>query len=504
MHLFSQWFMGFYLGLVALLSLYGIHRYWILYLYFRYYKWAAPRSEPALPDPLPPVTIQLPIFNERYVVERLINAVCALDYPRELLEIQVLDDSTDDTRTIAQSKVDDMRARGYNIARLHRLQRSGFKAGALSAGLAKARGKFLAIFDADFMPPREFLRKTLPHFGHSDVGMVQTRWGHLNENFSLLTWVQSIFLDGHFLLEHTARNRSGAFFNFNGTAGIWRREAIESSGGWQHDTLTEDLDLSYRAQMQGWKFVFLPDVVCPAELPVDINAFKTQQNRWTMGAIQTAKKMLPTIWRSSLGWKIKVEATFHLTACAGYILMAALSMLLPISLYLRQQSQWPLTGALEMFALAATTISLGLFYAVCQRDLYPNWKSRMINLPLLISIGVGMCLSNAKAVLQGMTTRRFEFRRTPKYSVVQRGAHWKLKRYRTGNPLAGAIEFGFAAYFVVAFFAAIALRQWVSVPFIVLFGFGYAYVAFLTAWHGLASWTRPIFPLTFSSKALSD
>ena len=268
--------------------------------------------------------MQLPVFNERYVVERLIDAVCRLDYPKERLEIQVLDDSTDDTGEIVRrSKWMRLQEKGFWIERLHRQDRTGFKAGALAAGLLRAKGELIAIFDADFVPPADFLYKTLPWFQKPTIGMVQTRWGHLNESYSLLTWIQSIFLDGHFLIEHTARNRSGAFFNFNGTAGIWRRQAIETSGGWQHDTLTEDLDLSYRAQMKGWRFMYLPDVVCPAELPVDINAFKTQQNRWTMGASQTAKKMLPTIWRSPLPLKVKVEATFHLTACAGYLLGGA-------------------------------------------------------------------------------------------------------------------------------------------------------------------------------------
>src|SRR5579871_2952426 len=262
----SQIFLAVYLVLIALLSLYGIHRYWILYLYFRYYKWAKPVPVPPLPDPLPVVTVQLPVYNERYVVERLVDAVCRLDYPRDRLEIQVLDDSTDDTGDIIRAKIEHLRAEGFVIERIHRQKRTGFKAGALAEGLTCSRGKFLAIFDADFVPPEDFLRKTLPWLVDPSVGMVQTRWGHLNENYSLLTWIQSIFLDGHFLIEHTARNRSGAFFNFNGTAGVWRREAIVSSGGWQHDTLTEDLDLSYRAQMKGWRFVYLPDVVCPAEL----------------------------------------------------------------------------------------------------------------------------------------------------------------------------------------------------------------------------------------------
>ncbi len=496
--LLSHLMMAAYLSLMVLLSLYGVHRYWILYLYFRYYKWAKPTPEPDLPSTLPVVTIQLPVYNERYVVERLLASACALDYPRELLEIQVLDDSTDDTAEILRAQVASWRAKGFDVAHLHRKDRAGYKAGALASGLKQARGQYLCIFDADFVPPTDFLKKTLPWFGDPAIGMVQTRWGHLNENHSLLTWVQSIFLDGHFLIEHTARNRSGAFFNFNGTAGIWRREAIESSGGWQHDTLTEDLDLSYRAQMKGWRFMYLPEVVCPAELPVDINAFKTQQNRWTMGAIQTARKMLPTIWRSVLPLKVKVEATFHLTACLGYLIAAALSVLLPCSLYFRSRCSWSFTGALEGFALGATTVSLFIFYTICQRDLHKDWKVRIRNLPFLLSLGLGVCLSNAKAVLQGFMSRPFEFRRTPKYSVVSKDSPWKSKFYRTRSPVAAVIEVAFAIYFLAALGVAIALKQWVSLCFIGFFGSGFAYVAFLTVSQSMSR-TNSEFPKVLPS-----
>ncbi|HVO33658.1 MAG TPA: cellulose synthase family protein, partial [Elusimicrobiota bacterium] len=441
MQILDHVFMVTYLGLILLLSFYGIHRYWILYLYFRHYKWAKPMPVPSLPDLLPIITVQLPVYNERYVVERLIEAVCQLDYPKDRLEIQVLDDSVDDTSAILQQRIDHLREQGgFWIEHVRRSNRTGYKAGALAAGLAGSQGKYLAIFDADFIPPADFLKKTLPYFLDPGVGMVQTRWGHLNENYSLLTWIQSIFLDGHFLIEHTARNRSGAFFNFNGTAGIWRREAIATSGGWQHDTLTEDLDLSYRAQMKGWRFVYLPEVVCPAELPVDIHAFKTQQNRWTMGAIQTAKKMLPTIWRASLPLKVKVEATFHLTACIGYLLAAAFSVLMPLSLYFRSRNHWPVTGMIEVVALVGTTISMGLFYGICQRELHADWKPRLRNLPLMMSIGMGICLSNAKAVLQGLSPRQFEFRRTPKYSIIPGDTSWKKKNYRSRNSSAAVVE----------------------------------------------------------------
>src|SRR5215218_8441588 len=280
------------------LSLYGLHRYVIVYLFLKN------RHKPPQPlaafEKLPPVTVQLPIFNELYVVERLLNSVAALDYPRELLQVQVLDDSTDETTEIAAKLVAELRTAGLDIELIHRTDRTGFKAGALEAGLRSCTGEFVLILDADFVPAPDMLRGTIHYFTDARIGMIQTRWGHLNRTFSLLTRVQAMFLDGHLLLEQTARSRSGRFFNFNGTAGIWRRTCIESSGGWQHDTLTEDLDLSYRAQLAGWKFIFLPNVITPAELPVDMNGFKSQQHRWTKGSIQTCKKLLPTIWRSKL------------------------------------------------------------------------------------------------------------------------------------------------------------------------------------------------------------
>jgi cellulose synthase/poly-beta-1,6-N-acetylglucosamine synthase-like glycosyltransferase len=489
MYVLSTLITSFYLFLIFLLSLYGLHRCWILYLYFRYYKWAPPRQVPVMAGEWPKVTVQLPVYNERYVVDRLIDCVSRMDYPRERLDIQVLDDSTDDTREIIAAKVAALQAQGVVISHVRRPNRIGFKAGALEAGLQQSDGEFLAIFDADFMPPPSFLKDTLPHLQDPRVGMVQTRWGHLNENHSLLTWVQSLFLDGHFLIEHTARNRSGAFFNFNGTAGVWRRSAIVNSGGWQHDTLTEDLDLSYRAQMKGWQFIFLPDVVCPAELPVDINAFKTQQHRWTMGAIQTAKKMLPSIWRSPLSLKVKVEATFHLTACIGYMLMVAVSVLLPLSLYFRTQVQWPIMSWIEHVALIATSSSLIVFYAVCQRDLHPDWKFRIRNVPAMVSVGVGMCISNARAVFQGIFGEGFEFHRTPKYSVSAGDVSWKKKQYRSGSSFAALTELAFAGYLLIATGVAYSAGQWGSLPFIALFCFGYMYVAFLTAVHG-TSWGR--------------
>src|SRR5882757_6581498 len=315
-----------YLSVLIGLSAYGVHRYFIIYLFLKN------RKREPVPDrqfeQLPKVTVQLPIFNEIYVVERLLRSVSELDYPRELLQIQVLDDSTDDTREIVSSCAEELRQRGFNVQRIHRVDRTGFKAGALAVGLEAADGEFVCILDADFVPQPDLLKRTIHFFTDPKIGMIQTRWGHLNRGYSLLTRMQAIFLDGHLLLEQTARSRSGRFFNFNGTAGLWRKSCIVNAGGWHYDTLTEDLDLSYRAQMAGWQFIYLPDVTVPAELPVDINGFKSQQHRWTKGSIQTCKKLLAAVWKAPLPLLIKLEATAHLTSNFGYLLLVFLCLLI--------------------------------------------------------------------------------------------------------------------------------------------------------------------------------
>ena len=329
---------------------YCAHRYHILYLYFRYKNDGS--SEPAAPELLPRVTIQLPVYNELYVVERLIRAAAALEYPRELLEIQVLDDSTDETSNIARHLADQLRESGHNITYLHRGQRTGYKAGALEAGLRLATGDLIAIFDADFVPQPDFLKRTVPYFADQRIGMVQTRWGHVNRGYSLLTRLQATLLDAHFMLEHTARNRSGLFFNFNGTAGVWRKRCIEDAGGWQHDTLTEDLDLSYRAQLKGWKFMYLPDTVTPAEIPVDMNSFKDQQHRWSKGGIETTRKLLPQILAGSQPLRVKVESFFHLTGNFNYLLVVALALLTYPALVIRIERGWTHLAACDLICFA--------------------------------------------------------------------------------------------------------------------------------------------------------
>ena len=376
-----------YFFVLGVLALYGWHRYYLVYLYMKHRDKvpAEVRSHSVLPR----VTIQLPIYNELYVVDRLIDAVCQIDYPRDHLEIQVLDDSTDETQEIAALAVRRHAAQGVEITYVHRDDRRGFKAGALAAGLQSATREFVAVFDADFMPPSDFLRRAIPHFSDPDVGMVQARWGHINRDYSLLTQVQAIMLDGHFVLEHGARNRAGCFFNFNGTAGVWRRAAIEAAGGWHHDTLTEDLDLSYRAQLAGWRFVFLPALVAPAEIPVEMNAFKAQQHRWAKGSTQTCHKLLPRILRSPLPMRVKLEAFVHLTANVNYVLMLVLSILMFPAMYVRAHHGWHELLLVDVPLFCAATLSIANFYVVCQREVDARWLERVKYVPFLMSVGVG-------------------------------------------------------------------------------------------------------------------
>ncbi|MCK4851373.1 MAG: glycosyltransferase family 2 protein, partial [Phycisphaerae bacterium] len=332
------------------------------------------------------------MFNERYVVQRVIEATCAIEYPRDKLQIQILDDSTDDTVRIGQECVRRMALAGHNISYLHRDHRHGFKAGALSDALSQATGEFVAIFDADFLPEPDFLRRTIQYFTDPKVGLVQTRWGHINRDSSLLTKSQAMLLDGHFIIEHIARNRSGRFMSFNGTAGIWRKSCIQDAGGWHWDTLTEDLDLSYRAQLGGWKFVYLPEVISPAELPPDMNSFKIQQFRWTKGAVQTAKKMLPAVLRAPLPLKVKVEAFFHLTNWVVYPSMVLLTLLLfPAFLIklspFKDGAPGQILFDLTVFNLA--TVSVTIFYLCSQYEIYCSWRDKLKYLPFLMSLGIG-------------------------------------------------------------------------------------------------------------------
>ncbi len=468
-----------YFFVLVILAVYGWHRYYLVYLYMKH------RDEHPVPagqfDALPPVTIQLPLYNEMYVVDRLIDAVCDIDYPRELLEIQVLDDSTDETREIAELAVRRYAAQGIDITYIHRTDRAGYKAGALDEAMRVAKGRFIAIFDADFIPQPDFLTRTIHYFTDPRIGMVQTRWGHVNEDYSLLTKIQAILLDAHFVLEHGSRNRSGCFFNFNGTAGVWRREAITDGGGWQHDTLTEDLDLSYRTQLCGWQFIFLSDHVAPAELPVEMNAFKSQQHRWAKGSIQTFLKLMPHILRSNQPTKIKAEAFFHLSANFNYPLMCVLSVLMAPSMVIRYNMGWYEMLLIDVPLFFAATASVANFYMVCQRELYPQtWTERLRYLPILMSIGIGLAVNNTKAVFEALFHKPSEFTRTPKYHIENGGDEWIGKKYRQSVAIQPLIELALGLYFSATLFYALANGIYGTVPFLMLFQIGFLYTGMLS------------------------
>jgi cellulose synthase/poly-beta-1,6-N-acetylglucosamine synthase-like glycosyltransferase len=467
-----------YFFVLIILAVYGWHRYYLVYLYMRY-RDNEPKAGPPL-SPLPSVTIQLPLYNEMYVADRLIESVARIDYPHELLEIQVLDDSTDETRKIAELTVRRLAAEGLDIKYLNRSDRTGYKAGALEAGLKTARGEFIAIFDADFQPREDFLTRLMPHFADARVGMVQARWGHINQDYSLLTKIQSILLDGHFVLEHGGRNRSGCFFNFNGTAGVWRRAAIDDAGGWQHDTLTEDLDLSYRAQLRGWRFVFVPDVIAPAEVPVEMNAFKSQQHRWAKGSIQTCRKLLPAILASKAPLGVKVEAFFHLTANFNYPLMCVLSVLMFPSMVIRYNMGWYEMLLIDVPLFFAATFSVCNFYIVCQREIHRDWWTRLKYLPFLMSIGIGLCINNTRAVFEALLNKQSEFARTPKYRIEGDSDEWVGKKYRQSVAVQPLIELALGLYFTATVFYALANQIYGTVPFLVLFQIGFLYTGLVS------------------------
>jgi cellulose synthase/poly-beta-1,6-N-acetylglucosamine synthase-like glycosyltransferase len=467
-----------YFFVLVVLAIYGWHRYYLVYLYMRN-KDKEPKATRPL-DPLPAVTVQLPLYNEMYVADRLIEAVCAIEYPRELLEIQVLDDSVDETRSIAESAVRRLAAKGIDIKYFHRTVRTGFKAGALEAALKTARGEYIAIFDADFIPPRDFLTRLMPHFADPGVGMVQARWGHINQDYSLLTKIQSILLDGHFVLEHGARNRSGRFFNFNGTAGIWRRVVIDDAGGWQHDTLTEDLDLSYRAQLRGWRFVFVSDMIAPAEVPVEMNAFKSQQHRWAKGSIQTCRKLLPILLRSKLSLGVKAEAFFHLTANFNYPFMCVMSILIFPTMVIRYNMGWYEMLLIDVPLFFAATFSVCNFYMVCQREIHHDWRARIKYLPFLMSIGIGLSINNTRAVFEALLNKQTEFTRTPKYRIEGESDEWMSKKYHQTVAVQPLVELALGLYFTWTVFYALANQIYGTVPFLVLFQIGFLYTGLLS------------------------
>jgi cellulose synthase/poly-beta-1,6-N-acetylglucosamine synthase-like glycosyltransferase len=472
-----------YFLVLFVLAMYGLHRYWLVYDYFVYSK-----NVPPPPPPVtywPRVTIQLPIFNERYVIERLVEAVSRFDYPPELLDVQVLDDSTDETRDVARACVERHAAQGLPIVYIHRSNREGYKAGALENGLKTAKGEFIAIFDADFLPEPDFLRRTIPYFlnpdGGEKIGMVQARWTYLNSDYSLLTNVETILLDGHFVVEHGARSRRGTFFNFNGTAGVWRRRAIEDAGGWEHDTLTEDTDLSYRAQLKAWKFLYLPQIECASELPVDMNGFKAQQARWAKGLMQTAKKILPKVFQSDVPWHVKTEAFFHLTANISYPLMVLLSTMLLPAMIVRFYQGWFQMLVIDLPLFLASTCSISSFYLVAQRELRPKtWWRTFLYMPFVMATGIGISVRNAQAVLEAIIGKKSEFARTPKFKIEGKKGTFAKKSYKNKAGWMPYAEVLLGLYFSLTIVYAIANENYATVPFLLLFVWGYLYTGFMS------------------------
>ena len=474
-----------YFVVLGILAAYGIYRYVLVYNFYRY-RDNVPGPPPAVTE-WPKVTVQLPIYNERYVVERLVEAVAQFDYPREQLQIQLLDDSTDETQTVARACVERQQHLGVPIEYIHRVNREGFKAGALQAGLKTATGEFVAIFDADFLPPADFLRRVIPYFADPKLAMAQTRWSYINRDYSALTEAEAILLDGHFVIEHSARFRRGSFFNFNGTGGVWRRAAIEDAGGWQHDTLTEDTDLSYRAQLRGWKFIYLPEVDCPSELPVEMNAFKSQQARWAKGLMQTAIKILPDVLRSDEPGYVKAEAFFHLTANISYPLMVLLSVILLPAMIVRFYQGWFQMMLIDLPLFLASTCSISSFYLASQRVLYPKtWWRAIPYLPFVMAVGIGMSVRNAVAVVEALVGKQSEFVRTPKYRIEgqQRGA-WLNRKYRKRAGWIPYAEVLLGIYFAATVLYAIQNENYVTIPFLILFVWGYLYTGLMSLGQGL-------------------
>ena len=489
--------MAIYTFALVMVSIYGLHRYALVYLFYRHRRKALKAADQFRERPH--VTVQLPMYNEKYVAQRIIERTCEIDWPRDKLHIQVLDDSTDETAEIASATVERARAKGFDIEYIWRSDRVGYKAGALENGLKTAKGEYITIFDADFIPQPTILVESIDYFTDPKVCAVQTRWEHINRADSLLTQSQAIYLDGHFAIEHVARNRSGRFMSFNGTAGTWRKAAILDSGGWQHDTLTEDMDLSLRAQLRGWKFVYLPELTAPAELPAEMNAFKAQQFRWTKGGAQTAMKLLPRILLSKAPLKAKIEAFFQLTCFTVHAFVLILVTLLFPALFIRSLPIQQGTAArviLDMSVFVFATVSCTVFYVASQYELFGDWRTVLKYMPFLMALGIGVSLSNTKALLEAVFGKRSEFIRTPKYGAgtAMYGARRSMARAtrKRKRRILPYVELGYGVYLAVC--AALSVtdgRTVLAAPFLVLFAAGFFYVSILSLQGQLSTSSRP-------------
>ena len=481
----ENFILGAYLFSLTVLFAFGSHGFVMIYYYFRNKDKRHERNA-SLGD-LPIVTVQLPVFNELYVVERLIDSICALDYPKDKLEIQVLDDSTDETVAIIAEIVERKKAEGFDIVQVLREDRVGFKAGALKYGLTTAKGEYVAIFDADFVPRTNFLTETLAHFVSPRIGMVQTRWEHMNAEYSYLTRAQAIALDGHFVIEQQVRNKSGFFINFNGTAGIWRKECIIDAGNWEADTLTEDLDLSYRAQLRGWEFIYLDEFTSPAELPAEINALKSQQFRWTKGAIETSKKILPLVWKSKMSFGMKMQSTVHLTNNLVFPFILLTGILNVPLIFIKQNGHHDTFFAfMSVYTLAF--VSSFVFYLYSQKDVHEDWRKRIFLFPLFMAGSMGFAVNNSRAVLEGLINKKSAFIRTPKYKIETGDDSWKNKKYHAAKrrvTFSVLLEIGLALYCLVGVGASLYFLEIAALPFQLLFCLGFGLVGGMSIRHAL-------------------
>ncbi len=471
---------------MVILTIYGMNLLWLAIKYVaksRLRSGAVPDMGelPQMDGPWPVVTVQLPLYNEALVAERLIDACATMRYPKELLEIQVLDDSTDETRQIVADRVAYWQTQGVDIVQIHRVDRTGYKAGALKNGLAIAKGEFIAIFDADFIPPVDFLKFMLPQFDHPKVGMVQGRWGHINAEDSFLTRMQAFGLDAHFAIEQFVRNRAGYFMNFNGTAGVWRRTCIEDGGNWSADTLAEDLDLSYRAQLKGWQFRYIEDMEVPAELPADISALRTQQFRWTKGAAEAAIKLFRKLWKSNQPRGVKVEGSFQLTAhfVFPFVLLASI-LHTPLLMLKHFDLQGP--GELYFSWLGLGLIGFAGFFLAqlfAQRALYPNWLERVFFFPIFMAGTMGLALSNTQALFQALRGKKTAFVRTPKYSTASvSSGGLRLPSILRKQRISWVVwvEALLAVYCLAGLVLVVWFGEWAAVPFQALFALGFGLV----------------------------
>jgi cellulose synthase/poly-beta-1,6-N-acetylglucosamine synthase-like glycosyltransferase len=484
-----------YFILMAILAIYGLHRYEVIWTYLKNRRKPQPQPQSRFTE-LPRVTIQLPLYNERFVVERLLESATRIDYPIHRLQIQVLDDSTDDTHPFTERLCAEYRAQGFPVDYIHRTNRHGFKAGALENGLETATGEFVAVFDADFLIPRDFLHRTIHQFTDPRIGMVQTRWSYLNRYYNLLTEVQGMLLDGHFVLEHNARYREGLFFNFNGTAGILRVAMIRDAGGWEHDTLTEDSDLSYRAQLRGWRFAYVPDVECPSELPVETHGFQVQQSRWAKGLTQVAIKLLKRILKSDLPFKVKLEAFCHLTPNITYPLMIVVTaMMLPVMI-VRFYVGWQQLLLVDTPLLLATFGSVAVFYVFAQREREKgSWLRAVLMMPVLMAAGAALTVINTRAVIEALLGIKTAFARTPKYAIDGAAGEKKpvaAAKYRSRSGWLPYVELGIGSWFALMVFYALDTYNFLAVPLLSIMVAGYYWAAISTlhqerkdrlAWH---------------------